>query len=226
MYDLHIANKNYSSWSLRPWVLLKALGIPFTEHQHYFSEGPDFKSFSPTALVPALVDGGTTVWDSLAIAEYVFEDHTAVWPRDRSARAFARSAAAEMHSGFTVLRSVCSMNIGIRLALKDTPPQLLRDLSRLDDLWTQGLERFGGPYLAGAAFTAADAFFAPVAFRIQTYGLEAYFSDASSAYAERLLALPAMRQWYEAGLAETQRHLPHEIGITDVGTVTADFRAK
>src|SRR5476651_1882277 len=131
-YDLHIGNKNYSSWSLRPWVLLTALDIPFTEHQHYFDwQGGNerFRDFSPTALVPCLVDGQDTrkitVWDSLAIAEYVAEDYPKVWPRDRAARAFARSAAAEMHSGFSALRTQCSMNVGLRVKMFDTSPALL-----------------------------------------------------------------------------------------------------
>lgn len=226
MYELHIGNKNYSSWSLRPWVLLKALGIPFTERQHYFGEGPGFSTFSPTALVPALVDGATTVWDSLAIAEYVHEAYPAVWPANKAARAFARSAAAEMHSGFSMLRNICSMSVGIRVKLHDTPPALMRDLARIDALWTTGLTNFGGAYLAGEAFTAVDAFFAPVVFRIQTYGAGFELSATARAYADRMLALPAMVEWYEGGLAETQRDLPHEAEIAASGEIIADFRAK
>lgn len=226
MYELHIGNKNYSSWSLRPWVLLKALGIPFTERQHYFGEGPGFSTFSPTALVPALVDGATTVWDSLAIAEYVYEAYPAVWPANKTARAFARSAAAEMHSGFSTLRNICSMSVGIRVKLNDTPPALMRDLARIDALWTSGLNNFGGPYLAGDAFTAVDAFFAPVAFRIQTYGAGFELSATSCAYVDRMLALPAMMEWYEGGLKETQRDLPHEAEIAASGEIIADYRAK
>ncbi len=163
---LIVGNKNYSSWSLRPWVLLKALDIPFTEHQHYFTpDNSAFKSFSPTALVPALIDGKQTIWDSLAIAEYVYEDHPAVWPASREARSFARSAAAEMHSGFSALRSLCSMNVGVRVKMFDTPPALIRDLARIDDIWRYGFTNFGGPYIAGSTFTAVDAFYAPVVFR-------------------------------------------------------------
>lgn len=226
MYELHIGNKNYSSWSLRPWVLLKALGIPFTERQHFFGEGPGFSTFSPTALVPALVDGATTVWDSLAIAEYVYEAHPGVWPANKAARAFARSAAAEMHSGFSTLRTICSMSVGIRVKLHDTPPPLMRDLARIDALWTTGLTNFGGPFLAGGTFTAADAFFAPVAFRIQTYGIGFDLSETSRAYVDRILALPAMAEWYEGGLKETQRDLPHEAEIEASGEIVADFRVK
>ena len=226
MYELHIGNKNYSSWSLRPWLLLTALAIPFHERQHYFaSDNSAFRAFSPTALVPALVDGDLTVWDSLAIAEYAAETYPRVWPEARAARAWARSAAAEMHSGFATLRAACSMSVGIRVKLHDTPPALLRDLARIDALWSDGLTRFGGPFLAGGAFTAADAFFAPVVFRIQTYGLGFDLGPAARAYVERMLALPAMQTWYEAGLAETARDEPHEAEIRQTGEVIADFRA-
>ncbi len=227
MYELHIGNKNYSSWSLRPWVLLKALHIPFTEHQHWFQpENSAFKAFSPSALVPALVDETTTVWDSLAIAEYVYEDHPGVWPRQREVRAFARSAAAEMHSGFSNLRNLCSMSVGVRIKMHDTPPPLIRDLARIDDLWRYGLTNFGGPYLAGSAFTAVDAFYAPVVFRIQTYGLGFDLSPEARAYIDRMLEEPAMKEWYDAALAETERDAPHEVEIAASGEVIADYRAK
>ncbi len=226
MYELHIGNKNYSSWSLRPWVLMTALGIPFTERQHWFQpDNSAFTAFSPTALVPALVDGDLTVWDSLAIAEYVAESHPQVWPDAKAARAWARSAAAEMHSGFSTLRTRCSMNLGIRVKLNDTPPALLRDLSRIDALWNDGFDRFGGPYLAGASFTAVDAFFAPVAFRVQTYGLGFHLGTAARAYVDRLLAEPAMRDWYAAGLAETERDQPHEADHVAYGRIIEDLRA-
>jgi len=227
MYDLHIANKNYSSWSLRPWALLTQLGIAFTEHRHVFgTDNSSFRNFSPSALVPCLVDGQTTVWDSLAIAEYVFEDHPAVWPALRPARAYARSAAAEMHSGFTALRSACSMSVGVRIKLNDTPPALLRDLARLDDLWSHGLTNFGGAFLAGDAFTAVDAFFCPVAFRIQTYGVGFDLSEPSRAYVDRLLALPAMQAWERDALAETERDPVHEHDILGAGQLIEDRRTR
>src|SRR4051812_47345829 len=123
MYTLHIGNKNYSSWSLRPWVLLSELGIPFTEKLHVF--GADFAARSigrsPSGKVPVLHDGDTVVWDSLAIAEYVAERHPGVWPADAKARAWARSTAAEMHSGFATLRDICTMNCGVRIALASIP---------------------------------------------------------------------------------------------------------
>jgi glutathione S-transferase len=226
MYTLHIGNKNYSSWSLRPWVLMKALAIPFSEVLTPFRPGgsyTDFRAFSPTGLVPLLEDGDVRVWDSLAITEYVAEDHPRVWPADRGARAFARSAAAEIHSGFSALRNTCGMNVGIRVALREISDGLQRDLDRLDELWAEGFSRFGGPFLAGATFTAVDAFYCPVAFRVQTYGLK--LAPASVAYAGRLLALPAMTAWYAAGLAERWRDPDHDAEVANAGAVTADLRA-
>jgi glutathione S-transferase len=222
---LHIANKNYSSWSLRPWLLMQALDIPFEEVLHRFDDDSRerFRQFSPTAKVPCLDDGGTVVWDSLAITEYLAEQHAGVWPSDRAARAFARCAVAEMHSGFSELRRQCSMNIGLRVRLHGIDAALQNDLDRLQALWEAGLSRFGGPFLAGPVFTAADAFFAPVAFRLQTYGLTV--SPAAQAYAERLRALPAAQRWEREALAETFRDPPHELEIAQFGVVVADHRA-
>lgn len=226
MLVLYIANKNYSSWSLRPWVLMKALGIPFEERLVPFGEGPGlhgFESFSPTAKVPCLHDGARVVWDSLAIAEYLAESFPAVWPAERTARAWARSATAEMHSGFGALRSTCSMTVGQRVRLRSMEPALATDVSRIDQLWCEGLNRFGGPFLAGAMFTAVDAFFAPVAFRVRSYGLG--LSSPASAYAERLLALPAMREWESAALAEPWREAAHEAEVAAAGEILEDHRA-
>jgi glutathione S-transferase len=224
MYTLHIGNKNYSSWSLRPWILLTELGIPFEERVHVF--GPTFaartEAGSPTGKVPCLHDGARIVWDSAAIAEYLAERHPGVWPADADARAWARSAAAEMHSGFATLRDICSMNCGLRVKLHSRPEALQRDLDRISELWGEGLERFGGPFLAGKAFGAVDAFFCPVAFRVQGYGLE--LAPPAAAYVRRLLALPGMKRWYEAGLAEPWRDPDHENDIARVGVVTADLR--
>jgi glutathione S-transferase len=223
MYDLYIGNKNYSSWSLRPWVLLKELAIPFRERQVVF--GTDaFADFSPTGKVPCLVDGQTTVWDSLAITEYVAERHANVWPAEAAARAWARSAAAEMHSGYSPLRDVCTMNCGIRVKLAAVSPALQRDLSRLEELWADGLARFGGPFLTGTRFCAVDAFFAPVAFRIQTY--EPPVNPAARRYAAQLLALPSMKDWYAAALTEPWRDEPHEAEARAVGEWLADHRAR
>ena len=224
--ELYIANKNYSSWSLRPWVLLHELGIPFKEHLMPFVSdgvGRSFFTFSPTGKVPCLVDGGLVVWDSLAIVEYVAEIHCPkVWPAERVARAWARSACAEMHSGFTALRNICTMNCGIRVRLSEITPQLAADIARIDELWQEGLARFGGEYLAGSAFTAVDAFYAPVAFRVQTYGIE--LSAPSAAYAQRLLALASMQQWYAAALEESWREPAHEDEARQAGTWLEDLR--
>jgi glutathione S-transferase len=227
MYELYIANKNYSSWSLRPWVLMRELGLEFAEQLTPFGDAPRWEAFrkiSPSGKVPCLKDDQTVVWDSLAIAEYLAERHAQVWPRDGVARAFARSAAAEMHSGFTELRNRCSMSCGIRARLKESPPALLRELERLDTLFKSGLARFGGPFLAGKQFTAVDAFFAPVAFRVQSYALA--FGGESAAYLARLLALPSMKAWYAAAIAEKFRDLPHEEEVAQLATVTQDLRAR
>jgi glutathione S-transferase len=228
MYTLHIANRNYSSWSLRPWLLLSELGIPFEEKLTPFQHGTSsswtlFRTFSPTGKVPCLQDGDITVWDSLAIAEYVAEHHPGVWPHDAPARAWARSAAAEMHSGFDALRSHCPMNCGIRLKLHAVPAALSSNLARLQELWNEGLARFGGPYLAGATFTAVDAFYAPVAFRIQSYQLD--IDAATQSYVQRMLALPSMRRWYDAALKETWRDSDHEEETLRQGTLLEDLRA-
>ena len=220
---LYIANKNYSSWSLRPWLLLRELGIAFEEKLVWFGGDVPFKSFSPSGTVPCLHDGDTVIWDSLAITEYLAERNDRVWPRDAKARAWARCAAAEMHSGFGVLRDVCSMNIGVRIKLHAIKPELQKDLDRISELWKDGLARFGGPFLAGREFCAADAFFGPVAFRIQTFGLQ--LDPAAMAYAQRLLAVPAMRAWQEAALAETLRDQPHEDEIPKHGKLIEDLRA-
>ncbi|MEO8705572.1 MAG: glutathione S-transferase family protein [Kofleriaceae bacterium] len=217
---LFIANKNYSSWSLRPWSLMRELAIPFSEQLMEFGTG--YRSFSPSGRVPCLHDGDTVVWDSLAIAEYLAERHPGVWPADAKARAWARCAAAEMHAGFTTLRDRCSMNCGVRVRLRDMPDALARDVARIGELWTEGLTRFGGPFLAGSAFTAVDGYFTPVAFRVQTYGLQ--LPDAAAAYAKRLLALPSLKAWYAAALAEPWRDAGHEDEITATGTVLEDLR--
>ncbi len=226
MLTLHIANKNYSSWSLRPWVLLHELGIAFEERMHVFTPGSNreaFRAFSPNGRVPCLHDGGTVVWDSLAIAEYLTERHPA-WPQDAAARAWARCAAAEMHSGFGALRQQCSMSCGLRIRLHEIGPALAADVARIDELWREGLQRFGGPFLAGARFTAVDAFYAPVAFRVQTYGLP--LSSEAMGWVERMLARPSMRRWYDEALAETWRDTPHDVESAQVGTITADLRAR
>jgi glutathione S-transferase len=226
MYTLYIANKNYSSWSLRPWVLLCELGIPFEERLVPFAAGSNwdaFRHFSPTGKVPCLTDGNTAVWDSLGIVEYLGERHDQVWPHDVQARTWARCAAAEMHAGFSALRTHCTMNCGIRVQLDALSAPLQQDIARLTELWREGLARFGGPFLAGQKFGAVDAFFAPVAFRMQTYGIA--LEEVSAAYVQRLLELPSMQQWYADALAEQWREPGHENEAKAAGTWLADLRA-
>jgi glutathione S-transferase len=224
MYTLHIANKNYSSWSLRPWVLMKTLGIDFTEALHRFDDkvAVEFRKFSPAGKVPCLVDAATTVWDSLAITEYLAERHSGVWPTDASARAWARCAAAEMHSGFGALRGQHGMNVGVRVEVLSRSSELLADIARVEALWTEGITRFGGPYLAGAKFSAVDAFFAPVVYRFRTYGVKT--TGAAATYLSHMLKHPAMQQWETEALAEDFRDPPHDEEIATVGKITADLR--
>jgi glutathione S-transferase len=205
---------------------MRSLGIPFSEHLLRFGDQgawDRYRRIVPSGTVPALVDGTSVVWDSLSIVEYLAEQDSRVWPANAVARAWARSASAQMHSGFGELRSQCPMSCGLRIRLHDFSPGLLRDLDALSRLWTEGLTRFGGPYLAGAAFTAVDAFFAPVAFRVQTYGLT--LPGAASGYAPTLLRLDAMREWYADAIAETFRDDAHEFELPLIGTVESDVRA-
>lgn len=225
-YTLITANRNYSSWSLRPWVLMTALGISFEDRIEPFAQATNyaaFRSFSPTGQVPALIDGKRTVWDSLGITLYLAERHEGVWPANEDARAFAQSAVAEMHSGFSALRSTCTMNVGVRVEIDLPSPALNRDLARLKELWEEGLNRFGGPFLGGAEFSALDAFYAPVAFRVRTYGLDV--GPVAQGWVDHMLDHPAMRQWEEEALAETWREDGHEAELAAAGRIVEDRRA-
>ena len=225
MYTLYIGNKNYSSWSLRPWVMMHALAIPFQEQVVPFDEGSSwkkFRDFSSSGLVPCLHDGETVVWDSLAITEYLAESHSDVWPSGRNARAWSRSVVGEMHSGFAQLRGQCPMNCGVRVDIHEIDKFLQKDLQRIDEIWTEGLERHGGPFLAGPTFSAVDAFYAPVAFRVQTFGLP--LGDTAKQYAERMLKHSSMQEWYESALQEPWREVQHEEEIAATGRVTMDYR--
>jgi glutathione S-transferase len=205
---------------------MRALDIPFAERLVRFGEDSNwsrFREFSPTGRVPCLHDGATVVWDSLAIAEYLAERHAGIWPADPVARVWARCAAAEMHSGFSAIRNRCSMTCGQRVNLREVSAELTADVSRIGELWAEGLTRFEGPWLAGSAFTAVDAFYGPVAFRAQTYGLE--LGGPAASYCANLLAHPAMKEWYAAAIAEPWREPAHEREIASVGAVTADYRA-
>ena len=225
-YTLITANRNYSSWSLRPWVLMKALGIAFTDRIEPFARPvnyDEFRAFSPTGQVPALLAGATTVWDSLGITLYLADRHDGVWPADPAARAFAQSAVAEMHGGFSALRNQCTMNVGVRVQMPAHDAALARDVARIRELFEEGLDRFDGPWLAGPQFTALDAFFAPVAFRVRTYGLDV---GRGGAWVEQVLAHPAMLEWEAAALAETWREESHEDELRAAGAVVADYRAR
>jgi len=222
MYELIITNKNYSSWSMRAWVLMRQLGIAFNERLLPYSPGA-FKGVTPAGNVPCLVDGDTVVWDTTAITEYLAERHSGIWPEDARARAWARSAAAEMHSGFGALRNECSMSVGVRVKRHGISAALQANLDRLAELWAEGLTRHGGPFLGGAKFTAVDAFYVPVASRVQTYALP--LPAQAAAYAARLLELPAAKQWIAAGIAETIRDAMHEEEVLSQGVLVEDLRA-
>ena len=213
MIQLYIANKNYSSWSMRPWVMLRQAGIDFEEvYVRFDSFAPDsqFKTtlqdINPVGKVPVLVHDGLAVWDTLAIAEYVAEQFPdkQLWPQDRAARARARSICAEMHSGFTGLRSACPMNIEANLpeigalALRDKPA-VRADLARICSLWSNLLQEHNGPMLFGH-FTVADAYFAPVVMRLNTYALPVPADVAD--YMEGVCALPGVKAWMDEALAE------------------------
>ena len=213
MLKLYIGNKNYSSWSMRPWVLLKQAGIPFEEIMvrfDSFDADSQFKAtlntLTPTGKVPALVDGDLVVWDTLAIAEYAAEQFPdkALWPRDKAARARARSVCAEMHAGFTGLRSNCPMNIeasltGVGALIWRDKPAVRADVARLVAMWQELLGTYGGPMLFGE-FTVADAYFAPVCMRLTTYGLPV--PPDVAAYVARVSALPGVSAWVDGALAE------------------------
>lgn len=213
MLKLYIGNKNYSSWSMRPWVLLKQAGIPFEEVKvrfDSFDATSTFKqslhSVTPVGKVPVLLDGDLAVWDTLAIAEYLAEQYPdkRLWPADVKARARARSICAEMHSGFGALRSACPMNIEAdlsdtgRLIWRDKPA-VRADVARIVAMWGQLLASYKGPLLFGP-FSIADAYFAPVAMRLSSYALPV--PPEISAYIERLSALPGVKAWVDDALAE------------------------
>jgi glutathione S-transferase len=227
-YTLITANRNYSSWSLRPWLLMTALDIPFEDRIEPFTKPDnyeDFRKFSPTGQVPLLLakerGGERRVWDSLGITMYLAERHGGVWPEEPEARAFTQCVVAEMHGGFGALRNDCTMNVGVRVAPKPMSPALQRNVARVREIFEEGLERFGGPWLAGAAFTAADAFYAPVAWRIRTYGLDV---GKGQEWADHVVAHPAMQEWERQALAEDWREESHEVEMAGAGTVTADYR--
>ncbi len=205
MLSLVIGNKNYSSWSLRPWIAMRHAGLAFEEVLIPLDQDDTARRLSeesPSGLVPVLRDGDLTVWDTLAICERVAElaPDAGLWPADAKARAVARSVAAEMHSGFSALRSECPMNIRRRSAYAASPA-VTRDIDRIKTVWREcrTLNGSGGPFLFGA-FTIADAMYAPVCTRFRTYGLAE--DDVAGSYIDAVLAHPAMRDWTEAARNE------------------------
>ncbi|MBV7434374.1 glutathione S-transferase [Cardiobacteriaceae bacterium TAE3-ERU3] len=203
MYQLHVGsrsdNTHSSSWSFRIWLLMRQLDTPFEEISHDFQSNLEqqraqWRRFSPNARIPVLIDADTVVWDSLAITEYFAERHQGVWPQDDKARTWARCAAAEMHSSFAALREQCSY----RLDVTESPPvneELRQDIERINELWCEGLQCFDGSFLAGNAFSAVDAFFAPVVGRLHSYQLLNHLEPAAFSYSTRMFSLPAMQKW-------------------------------
>ncbi|MGA7778855.1 MAG: glutathione S-transferase family protein [Paraburkholderia sp.] len=210
---LLIGDKNYSSWSMRPWVLMKHFGVPFEEVWVRLNE-PDTReailAHSPSGKVPCLVaDDGSSVWDSLAIAETLaerFPQH-AMWPRDPVLRGHARSVSAEMHSGFGDMRTNMWMNIRASFPGKGATPGALADIARIDEIWTDCICDYGGPFLFGE-FSIADAMYAPVVMRFNTW--KPALSDMAAAYAERVTQAPAVHAWIQDAL-----HEGHAIGYYD-----------
>lgn len=197
---LVIGNKNYSSWSLRPWIAMKVFGFEFDERRIplYVAGAKDaILKHSPAGKVPVLIDGSTTVWDSLAILEYLAERNRKLWPLDATERARARSVSAEMHSGFPNLREHMSMNVRKRYPGKGRSPEALVEIERIKQIWNEGKR----PFLFGP-FTAADAMYAPVVLRFRTYEVE--LPRTCRAYMEAMLELPAMQEWIAAAERESE----------------------
>jgi glutathione S-transferase len=206
--QLVIGNKNYSSWSMRPWLALRASNIAFEEVFIPLYTGDADKqrilSFTHSGKVPALIDGDVTIWDSLSIIEYVAERYpeARIWPDDRARRAHARSVSAEMHSGFMALRNECGMNLHRPVGAVALSADARANVARIQQIWIECRERYGklGRFLFGA-FGGADAMFAPVVHRFRTYAIEV--APEAQAYMDTMMALPAFRQWTREGLAET-----------------------
>jgi glutathione S-transferase len=215
---LVIGNKNYSSWSMRPWVAARAFGIPFTEVRLLLDQ-PDTAAniarYTHSGRVPVLLAGEITVWDSLAICEYLAEQFPDkhLWPQDVAARALARSVTAEMHSGFAGLRSAMSMNIKASLPGRGRTADAQADIGRVCEIWEECLSRFGHHQFLFGEFSIADAFFAPVVSRFKTYGVA--LAPALQAYCDRVLAHPAVRRWIDEALAETEVAGKHEDELPD-----------
>lgn len=206
MTTLFIGPRNYSSWSLRPWLVLKWAGIPFEERVLNLDapgygerQIADVAKVSPGGTVPALQDGALKLWDSLAISEWAAEKAPGLWPRDAATRALARAVTCEMHSGFGGVRRDLSMNIRRRCEAKNLPADTLRDIARIEEIWTDCIKRSDGPHLFGAR-CVADAFYTPVATRFRTYGIK--LGSAAQSYCEMLLSDSAFLEWERLGEKE------------------------
>jgi glutathione S-transferase len=206
---LVIGNKNYSSWSMRPWLALRASNIAFEEvfiplYTDNAADKQRILGFTRSGKVPALIDGDVTVWDSLAIIEYAAErfPHAKLWPEERAMRAHARSISAEMHSGFMPLRNECGMNLHRPVSPVALSADARANIARIEEIWCDCQRRYGarGPFLFGE-FSGADAMYAPVVHRFRTYAVDV--GPEAKAYMETMMALPAFREWTDAGLAET-----------------------
>ena len=211
---LVIGNKAYSSWSLRPWLLMKHARIDFTEKRislYAADAKQNLLAHSAAGKVPVLKDGDLTIWDSLAICEYLAEKYPAkhVWPADAAARAHARSVSAEMHSGFTNVRNQMPMNVRREIAGRGKTPEVAAEVARIEAIWSECRARYakGGPFLFGA-FSIADAMYAPVASRFRTYGVGLH--GAAADYIDTILAFPAMQEWIADAHAETEVNPQYE----------------
>lgn len=222
MLILVIGNKLYSSWSMRPWLVLKAFGIPFEEVIIPLRQ-PDSKTrvleYSPSGKVPALIDGDLSIWESMSIIEYIADRHRelAVWPADSAARAHARSISNEMHSGFQALRQGCPMDAGTRYKTPVIDDAMKASIDRIEALWAEARAKYGrgGPYLYGA-FSAADAMYAPIVFRFDGYSIPV--NKQSRAYMDAILAHPDVVAWRDAALKETWTIPDYAAGHTAIET--------
>jgi glutathione S-transferase len=201
---LVIGNKNYSSWSFRPWIAMRVAAIPFTEKMIPLYEPGSREriiEISPAGKVPVLLDGHQAIWETIAILEYLAEDFPKadIWPSEARLRSHARSIAAEMHAGFQALRKVCPMNMWLPPKQRPVPQEVMENVHRINSIWHDCLARYGGPFLFGP-FGAADAMYAPVVSRFHTYGI--LVSPKCHAYMDRVMALPAWREWHGAALQE------------------------
>ena len=211
---LVIGNKNYSSWSMRPWLALVGFNIPFQEVRVLLDQhdtANKIASYSASGRVPVLLAGPMTIWDSLAICEYLAEQFPEkhLWPQDVAARALARSVVAEMHSGFAGLRNAMSMNIRASFPGRGRTAAAQADIGRISEIWEECMSRFGHHQFLFGEFSIADAFYAPVVMRFRTYGVT--LAPALNAYCERMLAHPAVARWVTEALAETESAPKHDV---------------